>query len=107
MTDLKPNYCPTQSGTFTAYRAEYRLIDSYKNPKWKTIPIIKNQTGVPYPEQFGGILSTIHLFGYAQAKALAWTWAAQAEERGEVVDVRLVEYKVEFDIKARVIRIAE
>ncbi len=107
MTVLKPEYCPTQNGTFLAYRPEYRLRDSYKKQEWKPVPITKGRGGTPFPEQFGGIMSTIHLFGYAQAKTLMWSWSALAEERGESVDVRVVEYKVAYGIKAKRVEITE
>lgn len=100
--DLK--YCPTQSGTFTAYEIEYkpkRKKAHHKVRDWVSVPITKTLSGVPYPKQFGGIISTICLLGYAQANALMWAWSASAEAAGEKVDVRVVEYEVNFDIKAR------
>ena len=100
MTDLKPEYCPTQSGTFSAYRPEYK---NKKAQKWESIPIKHTGRGLPYPRQFGGVMSTIFLFGYAQAKAFMWSWSALAEGVGRNIDVRIVEYEVSYDIKAKVI----
>ena len=98
MEEMK--YCPTQSGVFTAYKPEFRTeeVDA-----WMQIPTSKHPKGVPAPKQFRGILSTIHLFGHAQASALMWWWAAVAEEAGRNIDVRIVEYEVSYDIKAKVI----
>ena len=98
MDKLKPKYCPTQSGTFTAYRAEFRTKDEQE---WMKVPITKSLSGVPYPKQFGGIMSTVCLLRYAQANALMWCWAAAAEAAGDEVEVRVVGYEVKYDIKAR------
>ncbi len=100
MEEIKTEYCPTQCGKFTAYKPEFRTEDVHV---WMQIPTSKHPKGVPAPKQFGGILSTIHLFGHAQASALMWWWAATAEAAGEKVDVRLVEYEVAYDIKAKII----
>ena len=95
-------YCPTQSGTFTAYKPEYKTVG-----EWKAIPITTHYEpvnivrGTPFPKQFGGIIKTINLSGYSQAQALMWRFSAMFEARGKKIKVRLVEYEVTFNIKAR------
>ena len=92
-------YCPTQTGKFIAYRPQYR---NNSTGKWNDIPIIKNEKrhGVPYPNQFGGIISTIGLSGYSQAKALMWAWSAYYEGVGKEIETRLEKYEVNYQIRA-------
>lgn len=100
-------YCPTQSGTFTAYKPEFRTEREkahHTARDWMAVPIEKDKGGVPSPKQFGGIMSTIGLLGYSQAKALMWGFSALAEADGVKIEVRIVEYEVKFDIKAKVIK---
>jgi len=99
----KPKYCPTQNGSFTGYRPEYRMIDGDTKTDWKTLPTKRGlySKGAPYPKDFGGILYTIGLCGYNQAKALAYDFAATAEETGaSKIEVRAVAYEIFYDIKA-------
>ena len=91
-------YCPTQSGKFTAYKPQYR----YNSEEgWKTIPVKDSRSvGIPYPKSFGGIINTIGLYGYSQAKALLWTWVAFCEAEGKEVEAQLEVYEVDYQIKA-------
>jgi hypothetical protein len=91
------HWAPTQSGQFPAYQAEYLEIDG----KWKPIPTHNVNTGVPYPLGGGGILNTIGLMGYSQARAIAWKFTADHEAIGTVVDTRIVVYELHYDIKAK------
>lgn len=96
MTD-KPEYCPTQNGTFTGYTPEWKLPDG-----WSPMPIKSIiGKGIPFPKQFGGILETIWLFGYDQAKALEYQCRAHCASIGQTVETRIAEYEITYDIKAK------
>src|SRR4030067_2262915 len=90
--------CPTQSGEFIAYQPEW--LDG---EEWKRIPTSRTpfNGGVPDPLLFGGIVSTINLFGYAQAWALAWTYSAFAMANGQEVKIRVQAFDVKYNIEAR------
>jgi len=92
----KQKWCPTQGGTFTAYDPEW--LDS---EDWRQVPTKLDPSGVPEPRRNGGVISAIGLYGYAQAQALAWGFAACAESRGKDIEVRVQPYEVVYDIKAR------
>jgi len=92
----KPEWCPTQGGTFTAYDPEY--LDG---EEWRSIPTDRNPKGVPPPIRNGGIITTLCLFGHDQAQALAWSYAAHAAGVGLKVEVRVQPYDVVYDIKAK------
>ena len=96
-------WCPTQGGQYTAYYPEFKFPDE---SEWERIPVaIANgiTKGVPFPVCMGGINKTIALYGYEQAMALAWGFAAEAaSNRDELkVDVRVQAYEVHYEIKAR------
>ena len=99
-------YCPTQNGKFVAYKPQYRRNSE---GSWRDIPIAKinslQMKGLPFPKQFGGIISTINLGGYSQSKALMWAWSALHEAEGLKIETRLEEYEVDYQIKARKIAI--
>ena len=94
-------YCPTQSGTFTGFRPQWRMCGG---KDWIDIRIKTNQESKrvlpPYPSDFGGILKTIVVFGYSQAMAIAWEYSAFAEARGEHIEVGVASYEITYDIKA-------
>src|SRR4030042_3764687 len=96
-------YCPTQSGSFTGYVAEY-----LKGEIWERIPTTQfffpNAIGIPYPRDFGGILSTIYLFGYEQAQAIAWLYASREVSQWgrKKPQVRVQAYEILYDIKAQI-----
>ena len=70
-------YCPTQGGTFTGYKPEVRIKDG---EVWSSLSVKWGKKGgVPAPQAFGGVLRTIGLCGYNQAKALGHQFAAHAE----------------------------
>ncbi len=94
---MSEEYCPTQSGTFQAYQIEYFDRDD----GWRPIPIKMGDNGIPFPSAGRGILETIGLYGLSQAHTLAWQFSAGAEARGISVDVRVVAYKLQYDIKAK------
>lgn len=93
------DYWPTQGGTFRAWKPQ-RLHAG----EWQDLPIIDlpGDGGVPYPMMCSGIVKTLALCGgYAQAMALAWFYAAMQDAAGKAYQVRVQEYAVEYDIKAR------
>ncbi len=96
---LKPKevWCPTQGGEYTAYVPEY-----LEGEVWKRIPIEYSKVGIPQPLESGHINSVIGLFGYEQAQALMWKYAAYAS--ATIIKhpkVRLQMYEVHYDIKAK------
>ena len=95
---IDAGWCPARSGTYCAY--EPRWLDG---DKWKRIPTSASALGmgIPAPLLHGGINYEIELFGYDQAMALAHWFAASAASRGEYVTVRVQEFDVVFEIKAR------
>ena len=56
--------------------------------------------GVPLPSAGRGILDTLGLLGYAQAKSLAWMIKASAASDSQDVEVRIMPYDVQYDTKA-------
>ena len=96
--EKKNKYCPTQSGTYVAYQPEY--LNS--NGEWESVPVKYGECGIPQPMLNGGINVTLSLHGYAQAKALAWMWAAfEAAKPRCDIKVRVQAYEVEYDLKAK------
>jgi hypothetical protein len=92
------------SGTMKGYAAQYRLGDK---AVWKPIEYkIANPPqgavveGIPFPLIGGGILREAWLMGHAQARALAWTFAAnwEATHYGPV-EVRVVAHDVKYTIE--------
>ena len=98
MSEDEIEWCRTQGGTFVGYEAEF-----FNGIEWLPVPydLVPDGHGVKHPRRNGGILSTIMLHGKAQAKALAWTFAASAESQGEQIQIRLQKYEIVYDIKAR------
>ena len=98
---LDEKWCPTRAGSYRAYNPEYLGGDGV----WRPVPTTETigNGGAPYENMLlsGGISITIGLFGKAQAMALAWQYAAQAAAAGHDADVRVQEYEVVYDIKAR------
>ncbi len=92
----EPVWCPTQKGTYTAYYPEW-----LKGKDWERIKITRASDGIPQPAWHGGINDAIYVCGYAQAKALAWEFAAMMESEGRDIEVRAQAYEVVYDIKAR------
>jgi len=90
------DWCPKQSGTFTAYDPEY-----LHGEEWRLIPTQRSKSGAPYPLLNGGINSTIGLCGHEQAQAIAWLYAAKAKSEGVNIKVRVQPYKVMYNIKAK------
>ena len=94
------SWFPIRSGTYRAY--EPRWLDG---GEWRRIQTDASApgsgSGIPAPLLHGGINYEIGLFGYDQAMALAHWFAASAASRGECVTVRVQEFDVVFEIKAR------
>jgi len=87
-------YCPTQDGQFIGYQAEFKN----RHGEWERC---KNPEGaISYPKMFGGILSTIYLYGYAQATAICWLYHAAFNSIGQEIETRTVAYEITYDIKA-------
>lgn len=95
----KIEHCLTQHGTYRAYEPEWR----FKDGEWETVPTIQGNSpiGVPPSRFIGGITSTIGLHGYEEAMALAWWHSAVAANQGQTIEVRVQEYEVKYDIKAK------
>jgi hypothetical protein len=98
MDENSIEWCPTQAGTFPAYKPEWFNEES---GKWQAIEVRRSERGIPYPLYCGGIAMTIGLCGHAQAQAVAWSFAAQAMAEGKEIQVRVQPYEVAYDIKAR------
>ena len=104
-------WMPTMSGKTTAYVPEYRegmWVDGETRwTKWKQLPTTDGGVaGVPYPRFEGGMLRTIGLFGYEQAKALAWSYEAFFEAQlpsgpTHQVETRVVTFEFTYELKAR------
>jgi hypothetical protein len=57
------------------------------------------KNGIPWPEFFGSVQKTIGLYGYEQAHALAWAFAASAAYGMDNLDLRVKVYRIRFDIQ--------
>jgi len=79
---------PAAAGKLRAYASEYP-----DGAEWKRVPTRKVSCGVPYPFLFGGVLSEIGLMGYGRH--------SPSPEFKPGAEVRLQEYEVLFDLKAR------
>lgn len=94
-------WCPTQTGSTTAYRPQY--FNEAKK-EWQDIPIVRiqSQHGLPYPFFTGPLMEFVDLFGYEQAMALAWQYAAvEATQARAVSKVRVMPYELKYEIKAK------
>lgn len=97
----KVKWLSTMGGTIIGHLPEYK---TYGEDKWRVVPTETRDSniGVPYPLIFGGVTQEAHLFGHAQAQALAWTYKAFCEANGDLfTETRVVDYEIVFDIKAR------
>ena len=95
------DWFPTRGGSYSAYMPQY-----LSGQTWIDVPFdhVPSDRGVPYPADTGNITEHVGLCGYAQAMAMAWTYAAFAEaETGERIKVRVQRYQVKYDIKARAV----
>lgn len=94
----KFKWCPTQSGKTIAYKPEYKD----KHDKWCNVPTVPSNHGVPADKNRVHVIENLGLLTYAQAQTLAWGFAAMvAANEGEDVEVRVQEYVVVYEIKAR------
>lgn len=92
-------WCPTRNGNYTGHKPEYLGEDG----NWHAIPTKDaGQNGVPQPLACGNINAELGLFGYEQAWALAWQFAAQiAAQHFAVPKIRVAQFEVVYDIKAK------
>lgn len=92
-------YCPTSGGKHTGYKPEYLGDDK----EWHAIPTTEGgPNGVPQPLADANINQQLGLFGYEQAWALAWHFAANvAAVTFGVPRIRVAQYEVSYDIKAK------
>ena len=95
MNEEEIEWCPTRSGTFTAYDVEHKVGN-----KWELVGLRSNKLQIPYPAYEGGVIESLALLGKAQAEAARWLYEAQAAAEGKSVKTRLVKYKVVYDLKA-------
>lgn len=102
MSEKTDEWFPTMAGNYTAYVPEYED----DNGDWHEVPTADLRQplaalGVPPPRWNGGITRTLGLFGRAQAFALAWQYAAAHEADGKEVNVRVAQFEVRYDLKAK------
>ena len=90
-------YCPTRAGKYTAYVAEFFDDDGI----WRPVRVAKAVNGVPGPLADAALNYAIGLQGFEQAWAIAWLHAAARAAEGIDVQVRLAQYEVQYDIKAK------
>lgn len=98
---VEKKWLPTLGGSTCGYEPQYRP-DS--GSQWMRLPTEQSTAGkgAPYPYCDGGIFVTIGLHGHAQAQAIAWGYKATCEAQGDLfTEIRVAEYEVVFDIKAR------
>jgi len=95
---MNEDWCPTRGGRTRGYEPEVWNTD---REKWEPISLIHVGKGVPYPLLCGGVLQEVGLLGYEQAKCMAWMYSAQAAAVGDRIKVRVQEYELHYDIKAR------
>jgi hypothetical protein len=104
-------WVPTMSGTTTAYLPEYCegiwVDGEMRWTNWKRLPTADGGVhGIPYPRFEGGMFRTIGLFGYEQAQALAWSYAAQFEAQlpsgpTHQVKTRVATFEFVYELKSR------
>jgi len=97
--DVLLEWFPTQKGSYTAYAPEYLHGD-----EWLRVPCDNHtKNGIPQPSSFGHINYSIGLYGYEQAQALAWGYAAHCAGKllTKTPAVRVSAYEVHYKIKAR------
>ena len=100
----KIDWCPRQGGTYKAYFPQFQGPGS---DKWHAMDVQRMTGGIPFPQDTGGVSSTIGLLGRAQALAIMWAFKAVADAEDKFVRTRLQVYEVVYDIKARVLRTEE
>ena len=93
---IKP--CPTQAGGFTGYEVQVNKPHRGWQPFY--FEKVCGGEGVPLPSAGRGILDTLGLLGYEQAKSLAWMIKAAAASDSTNVEVRIMPYDVVYDAKA-------
>lgn len=93
---------PTQGGTYSAWVPEFQgEVDKLSPDGWRRVPTAQSdRDGIPGAPWNEGINATIHMFSFAQANALAWSYAAYVEAAtGHQPAIRVIEYRVKYDIK--------
>jgi hypothetical protein len=92
---------PTQGGTYSAWVPEYQDKTDERTPDgWLQVPMRRSDQGIPGAPYYDGLNLTIGMCSFAQANAIAWSHAAAVEaQTGKTVPVRVVEYRVKYDIK--------
>ena len=92
---------PTQGGTYSAWMPESKDAPEGLTPDgWRPVPMRRDPHGIPGALHSEGINLVMGLCSFAQANAMAWAHAAEHEHRtGKSLDVRVVEYRVHYDIK--------
>ena len=97
------DWCPKAAGTMAAYQPEFYDIDK---EKWLPVPVTHDSPcGFPWPVG-GQIMAHLDLYGYEQAMALAWSYAAQSAASWQLTrKVRVQKYEFVYDIKARKVEV--
>lgn len=88
--------CPTRGGSGPLYQPQFQNCDG----KWLDIKTKRSAPGIPAPLLHGGIAQEVGLYGYEQAMALAWQYAAcAAASDGIAPPVRALKYRMTYEIK--------
>jgi hypothetical protein len=92
---------PTQSGEYTAWLPEYQgEVNDLSPDGWRTVPMRTDPRGAPSSPYMEGVTLQIGMCSFAQANAIAWQHAAIMESKtGRPCAVRVVAYKIKYDIK--------
>jgi len=99
MEDDNQTPIPTQGGQIYGYEVQIKR----SKDSWEPANMIKDKSGVPLPLMHNGILNTMGFYGYAQSKSLAWMIKAIAASEGKQIDVRIVPFKIIYDIKCYIL----
>lgn len=92
-------WVPTQGANTRLYEPQY-----HNGYEWKRVPVSASDYGVPRPAYCAGLAHQIGLFGYEDAHALAWMYAASvASTKYLSPAIRVVPYETVYDIKCRAI----
>ena len=96
---MDDEWCPSINGTCQAYMPQFYDLE---RKAWRDVPTAESgRFGVPFPIGQGLLFQHMGLFGYEQAWALAWSYAAWSASQGVAPKVRVQKYEFVYDIKAR------
>ncbi len=89
--------CPSQSGAHLSYEIEYKLF-SDELDKWRKLQCNSSTKplGISTTARSARTSILVSQLPYAQAMALAWQFISESDH---VRAVRLVKYRLEYDVK--------